>query len=193
MRHGETEWAISGQHTGRADVSLTANGELESQKLGERLKGIHFQHVFVSPLQRAIQTCNATGLVSKVEMEPDLIEWDNGDYEGKTHIEIESDRPGWNLFRDGCPNGESPQQVSDRADRLVSKLNKLEGNVALFSHGHLCRSLGARWIGLPILYADGLLLGTASICILSYQHQNVLRPAIELWNSTSGNLMPTTS
>ena len=184
MRHGETEWAISGQHTGRADVSLTANGEAESRRLGVRFKGITFQHVLASPLQRAIQTCELTGLQAMAVTEPDLIEWDNGDYEGKTHYEIENDCPGWNLFRDGCPNGESPQQVSGRVDRLIAKLKELDGNVALFSHGHLGRALGARWIGVPILYADGLLLGTASISILSFQHQSILQPAIQLWNSS---------
>lgn len=167
---------------GRADVSLTANGEAEARRLGMRLKGMKLQHVLVSPLQRAIQTCELAGLQAMAVTEPDLIEWDNGNYEGMTHNEIENECPGWNLFRDGCPNGESPQQVSKRVDRLIAKLNELNGNVALFSHGHLGRVLGARWIGAPIQYADGLLLGTASICILSYQHLSRLHPAIELWN-----------
>jgi len=183
IRHGETEWSVSGQHTGRADVSLTANGELEARRLGEQLRGVSFQHVLVSPLQRAIQTCQSAGLATHAVNEPDLIEWDNGEYEGRTRKEIAKERPGWSVFRDGCPNGESPQQISDRADRLIVKLRELDGNVALFSHGHFGRVLGVRWIGLPIELAERLFLDTASLSILSYQHQDVAQPAILLWNS----------
>ena len=165
VRHGETEWSLTGQHTGRADISLTPNGELEASLLGERVGEISFQHVLVSPLQRARQTCHFAGLDDQAVEEPDLIEWDNGEYEGRTHTEIETMRPGWNLFRDGCPNGESPQQISDRADHLILKLRKLGGNVALFTHGHFGRVLGARWIGLSVEFAERFLLETASLSI----------------------------
>lgn len=185
VRHGETEWSLSGQHTGRADISLTTNGEIKARWLGDRIGDISFQHVLVSPLQRAKQTCRFAGLAEQAEEEPDLIEWDNGDYEGRTHIEIETMRPGWNLFRDGCPNGESPQQISDRADQLILKLRKLDGNVALFTHGHFGRALAVRWIGLSVEYAERFLLETASLSILSYQHSNLAQPAISLWNSLS--------
>jgi len=185
VRHGETEWSLSGQHTGRADISLTTHGETEARWLGERISDISFQHVLVSPLQRAKQTCRFAGLAEQAEEEPDLIEWDNGDYEGSTHIEIERMRPGWNLFRDGCPNGESPQQISDRADRLILKLRKLDGNVALFTHGHFGRVLAVRWISLSVEFAERFLLETASLSILGYQHSNLAQPAISLWNSRS--------
>jgi NADPH2:quinone reductase len=153
--------------------------------LGERIGDISFQHVLVSPLQRAKQTCRFAGLAEQAVEEPDLIEWDNGDYEGRTHIEIETTRPGWNLFRDGCPNGESPQQISDRADQLILKLRKLDGNVALFTHGHFGRVLAVRWISLSVEFAERFLMETASLSILSYQHSNLAQPAISLWNSRS--------
>jgi probable phosphoglycerate mutase len=183
VRHGETEWSLSGQHTGRANIALTPNGEMEACWLGERISTISFQHVFVSPLQRARQTCLFAGLAEQAEVEPDLIEWDNGEYEGRTHREIETMRPSWNLFRDGCPNGESPQQISDRADQLILKLRKLDGNVALFTHGHFGRVLAVRWIELSVEFAGRFLLETASLSILSYQHSNLAQPVISLWNS----------
>lgn len=184
MRHGETAWTLSGQHTGRADIALTANGEIVARRLRELVKGISFQHILVSPLKRAKQTCQAAGFGTSAVIEPDLIEWDNGEYESRTHQEIERARPGWNLFRDGCPNGESPQQISDRADRLIPKLKKLDGNVALFTHGHFGRVLGMRWVGLTVDFAERFLLDTASVSILSYQHENLAKPAILLWNAT---------
>jgi broad specificity phosphatase PhoE len=184
IRHGETEWSLSGQHTGRADIALTPNGQSEASQLGEQICHTSFQHVFMSPLQRARQTCHFAGLAAKALEEQDLIEWDNGDYQGRTHEEIEEARPGWNVFRHGCPNGESPGQISARADRLIEKLEKLEGNVALFTHGHFGRVLGVRWIELPIESAERFLLDTASISILSYQHNDPDKPAISVWNST---------
>jgi len=183
IRHGETEWSVSGQHTGRADVSLTANGELEARRLGEQIGGFLFRHVLVSPLQRAKQTCQSAGLADDAVNEPDLIEWDNGEYQGRTYKEIAKERPGWSVFRDGCPKGESPQEISDRADHLIVKLRELDGNVALFSHGHFGRVLGVRWIGMSVEFGERLLLDTASLSILSYQHENAAQPAILLWNS----------
>ncbi|QDU95889.1 histidine phosphatase family protein [Lignipirellula cremea] len=183
MRHGETEWALSGQHTGRADIPLTEHGEVEARQLGLRIRSVAFDHVLTSPLQRARRTCELAGLLHQAEIDPDLAEWDNGDYEGQTLAEIRAARPGWNLFRDGCPQGETPEQISARADRLVQRLSGLEGNVALFSHSHLGRVLAARWIGLPVERAQHFLLGTASLSILGYEHHRTDEPAITLWNS----------
>ena len=189
VRHGETAWSLSGQHSGHADIPLTLNGEEEARRLGDRIRDVSFRYVFTSPLLRARQTCQFAGFADNAEAEPDLIEWDNGDYQGRTHKEIEASRPGWDLFRDGCPNGESPQQISDRVDRLIEKLAKLHGNVALFTHGHLGRALGARWIGMSIELADRLLLDTASLSVLSHQHNQASERAIALWNSpTMGRL-----
>src|SRR5580693_8786728 len=139
IRHGETEWSLSGQHTGRTDIPLTEQGEQDARKLGERLRGLDFSRVFTSPRVRAQRTCELVGLIPDAEIEPDLAEWDYGDYEGKRSSDISQVRPDWNLFRDGCPNGESPGQISDRADRLIARLRTLEGNVVLFSHGHFGR------------------------------------------------------
>jgi probable phosphoglycerate mutase len=183
IRHGETEWSLSGQYTGRTDLPLTANGEAAARKVGERLKNVSFAHVLTSPLQRARQTCILAELRPTPEIEPDLIEWDNGDYEGRTPDEIREAQPEWSLFRDGAPNGEMPAHISERADRLIARLRTLDGNVALFSHGHLCRVLAARWIGLSVEQAERLLLNTASISILSYAHGDSNTPAIALWNS----------
>ena len=183
MRHGETEWSKSGQHTGRADIPLTADGEREARRLGERIRSITIDHVLVSPLKRARQTCELAGCSEQAETEPDLIEWDNGDYEGQTHVDVDKQRPDWNIFRDGCPNGEMPEQISDRADRLIKRLKQLDGNVFLFSHSHFGRVLGVRWIGLPVHNGQHFVLDTASISVLSYQHESSDEPAIELWNS----------
>ena len=183
MRHGETAWSVSGQHSGRADIPLTENGEEEARRLGDRIRIFSFDHVLTSPLERAQRTCELAGLSGDVIVEADLIEWDNGDYEGQTFDEIELARPGWNLFRDGCPNGEMPEQISARADRLIQRLTKLDGNVALFAHSHLGRVFAARWIGLSVEHAQPFLLNTASLSILCYEHDRRDQPAIELWNS----------
>ncbi len=183
IRHGETEWSVSGKHSGRADISLTQNGEQEALRLGNRIRKFGFSHVLTSPLRRARQTCELAGLSRDAEVETDLIEWDNGDYESRTGDQIVAARPGWNLFRDGCPNGEMPAQISARADRLIQRLIKLGGNVALFSHSHLGRVLAARWIGLSVQDAQSLLLNTASLSILSYEHDQADQHAIQLWNS----------
>lgn len=180
MRHGETDWSLSGQHTGRADIPLTANGEVEARRLGERLRVFSFNHVWISPLQRASRTCELAGLSQDAKVEQDLIEWDDGDYEGRTSAEIHASLPEWNVFRDGCPGGEMPDEILARADRLIDRLTKLDGNVALFSHSHFGRVLAARWIGLAVQHAQALLLNTASLSILGYEHD---QPAIALWNS----------
>ena len=185
MRHGETAWSFSGQHTGRTDIPLTEQGEQDARGLAERLLALKFSRVFTSPLQRARRTCELAGLGKVAEIEPDLAEWDYGDYEGQRPVDIRKARPDWNVFRDGCPGGESPAQVSGRADRLIARLRTLEGNIALFSHGHFGRVLGARWIGLQIRQAQHLLLGTASVSILGYEHNKVEAPAIILWNAVT--------
>jgi HAD superfamily hydrolase (TIGR01484 family) len=193
IRHGETEWSRSGQYTGRTDIPLTAHGQDEARKVGQRLRDIPFAHVLTSPLQRAQQTCALAALGPTPGIEPDLAEWDNGDDEGRMSAEILKSRPDWNLFREGSPNGESPAQISDRADRFIAQVRALDGNVALFSHGHFGRVLAARWIGLTVAQAQHLLLNTASISVLSYEHERTDQPAIALWNSVAReSLVPAT-
>ena len=184
IRHGETEWSRSGRYTGSTDIALTAQGEEEARDVGQRLSSIPFTHVLTSPLQRAQQTCALAALAGTPEIEPDLAEWDNGDDEGRTPADILASRPDWNLFRDGSPNGETPDQIGARADRLIVRLRTLVGNVALFSHGHFGRVLAARWIGLPVRQAQPFLLNTASLSILCYAHGDPDQPAIELWNAS---------
>ena len=184
IRHAETAWSISGQHTGRTELPLTARGEQDSRTLAEGLRAVRFSRVFTSPRQRARRTCELAGLDAAMELEPDLAEWDYGDYEGQRSAEIRNDRPDWNLFRDGCPHGESPVDVSDRADRLIAPLRALQGNIAVFSHGHFGRALAARWIGLPVSQAQHFVLSTASVSILSYEHHSTEESAIVLWNAS---------
>src|SRR5271165_2795800 len=181
-RHGETAWSISGQHTGRTDLPLTPKGECNARRLGCRLAGTTFAKVFTSPLQRAARTCELAGFGSGVEIDPDLVEWDYGQYEGLRTSEILAKRPDWHLFRDGCPGGESPGQVGERADRVVQRVRTVHGNVLLFSSGHFIRVLAARWLALGAGVAgEYFLLSTASLSALSYEH-NLSHPAIQLWN-----------
>ena len=182
IRHGETEWSLSGRHTGRTDIALTRNGEGEARELGKRLLDIPFAHVLSSPLRRALQTCELAGLDQVPEMEPDLAEWDYGDYEGRRSADIRIQRPDWNVYRDGCPGGEIPEQVSARADRLLARLRRLEGNIALFTHGQIGSALAARWIGLALGEAQHLALGTASLSILALDPHHPGVPVISLWN-----------
>ncbi len=185
VRHGETTWSLTGQHTGRTDLPLTTHGEEEARELGRHLRGIPFAHVLTSPLQRARRTCELVGLETAAEVEPDLEEWDYGDYEGRRSADILQERPGWNLFQDGCPHGETPAQVSDRADRLIARLRTLEGNVALFSHGQFGSALAVRWIALPLLEAQHFPLGTTSLSILTYDPHHPETPVIALWSAPS--------
>jgi broad specificity phosphatase PhoE len=181
-RHGETAWTLSGQHTGLTDLPLTANGEVNARRLGERLKGLKFTKVFTSPLQRAARTCELAGFGAVAETDPDLVEWNYGDYEGLRLDEILQKRPGWELFRDGCPGGESPAQAGERADRVVQRVRAIAGDVLLFSSGHFMRVLADRWLALgPGCVAKYLLLSTASLSALSYEHK-LSQPAIRLWN-----------
>lgn len=181
-RHGETAWSLSGQHTGLTDLPLTPNGERNAKRLGERLKGLKFTKVFTSPLQRASRTCELAGFGSAAEIDRDLVEWDYGQYEGRRSAEIFAERPDWQLFRDGCPGGESPQQVEERADRVVQRIRAVLGNALLFSSGHFIRVLAARWLELgPGSACKYFLLSTASLSALSYEH-NLSHPVIRLWN-----------
>jgi probable phosphoglycerate mutase len=185
VRHGETEWTISGQHTGRTDIPLTARGEQESSWLCQRLKDIPFAHKFTSPRVRARRTCEMAGLSPLAEIAPDLAEWDYGDYEGARSVDIRRIRSDWNIFRDGCPNGETPSQISARADRLIARLRALNGNIALFSHGQFGCVLAARWIALPVAHARNLSLSTASLSILGSDPRHSDVPVIALWNAIS--------
>ena len=183
IRHGETEWSLSGQHTGRTDIPLTAHGEDEARELRLRLRDGHFSHVLTSPRQRAQKTCELAGLGPVAELEPELAEWDYGDYEGLRSADIRKERPNWIVFRDGCPHGETPAQISDRADRLIARLQALKGSVALFSHGQFGCVLAARWIGLPVVDGQHFSLGPASLSILTYHPSYPEVRVIELWNA----------
>jgi broad specificity phosphatase PhoE len=185
IRHGETEWTLTGQHTGRTDLPLTEQGEEEARKLALRIENIPFAHVLTSPLQRARQTCELAKLGNEAKVEPDLAEWDYGDYEGQRSVDIRKERANWNVFQDGCPNGEMPEQVTARADRLIAHLRTLGGNVALFSHGQFGRVIAARWIGLQTIEAQHFLLDTAALSILSHDPHHPEVAVIALWNVTA--------
>ena len=183
-RHGETAWSLSGQHTGLTDLPLTERGERTARRLGERLKGLTLARVLTSPLQRARRTCELAGFGAVAEVDHDLVEWDYGQYEGRRTAEIQAERPGWQLFRDGCPGGESPAQVAARADRVVGRVRGVQGDVLLFSSGHFIRVLAARWLGLePTTNSRYFMLSTASLSALGYEG-NPARPVIRLWNET---------
>ncbi|NWA24934.1 histidine phosphatase family protein [Pseudomonas gingeri] len=182
VRHGETEWALSRQHTGRTDIPLTAHGEDEAKKLAPQLRDICFTHVLSSPLQRARQTCVLAGKGASAVIVPDLVEWDYGDYEGRRSVDILKQRPDWSLFRDGCPNGETPVQIADRADRLIAYLKTLDGNIALFSHGQFSSVLAMRWVGLSVVAAQHFPLDTASLSVLTYDVHHPEVAIIKRWN-----------
>lgn len=182
-RHGETAWSLSGHHTGLTNLPLTERGERNARRLGERLKGMTFAKVFTSPLQRAARTCELAGFGETAEVEPDLLEWDYGKYEGRKTADIHKERPGWYIFRDGCPGGESPDQVGARADRVVSRVRAVQGDVLIFSSGHFLRVLAARWLGLEPGAGRYFLLSTASLSALGYEH-NRSQPIIRLWDDT---------
>lgn len=191
IRHGETAWSLSGQHTGRTEVTLTARGEEAACNLGTNLRDVPFTHVLVSPRQRAWNTCELAGQSPLAERTADLAEWDYGTYEGQLTADIQRTRPNWDIFHDGCPGGESPEQILHRADRLIAQLKILAGNIALFTHGHFGRVLGARWIGLPVHAARHFVLGPASLSVLGYEHHCTDRPAIVQWNNPSPVSSPT--
>ena len=182
-RHGETAWSLTGQHTGLTDLPLTERGEQNARALGERLMGLNFGKVFTSPLQRAARTCEMAGFGAVAEVDRDLVEWDYGQYEGRRTAEIHAKRPDWQLFRDGCPGGESPDQVGARADRVLSRVRAVGADVLFFSSGHFLRVLAARWLGLEPAAGKYLLLSIASLSALGYEH-NLCQAAIRLWNDS---------
>ena len=183
-RHGETAWTLTGQHTGLTDLPLTPQGESNARGLGDRLRGLIFAKVFTSPLQRARRTCALAGFESVAEVDSDLVEWNYGAYEGRTTAEIRAERPDWQLFRDGCPGGESPAQVKARADSALNRVRAVRGDVLLFSSGHFIRVLAAHWIGLePSVHSMSFLLSTASLSAVGYEHDRS-RPVIRFWNDT---------
>ncbi|HTX54385.1 MAG TPA: histidine phosphatase family protein [Candidatus Baltobacteraceae bacterium] len=180
-RHGETAWSLSGRHTGLTDLRLTERGERNARALGKRLQGFTFTHVLTSPLQRAARTCALAGFGDRAEVDHDLVEWNYGVYEGRTTAEIHAERPGWQLFRDGCPGGEMPDQVGVRADRVVGRVRAVRGDVMLFSSGHFLRVLAARWLGLEPGAGRCFLLSTASLSALGYEGRRS-QPVIRFWN-----------
>ena len=183
-RHGETAWTISRQHTGVTDLPLTPQGEAEALRLRQRLEGMKFAAVLTSPLQRAARTCELAGFGGVAEIEPDLREWNYGVYEGRTSAEIHAERPDWQLFRDGCPEGESPDQIGARADRVVVRVRAIQGDALLFSSGHFLRVFAARWLGLEPGAGRLFVLGTASLSALGYEHDRS-EPVIRLWDEMS--------
>ena len=180
-RHGETAWSLSGQHTGLTDLPLTERGEANARTLAAALAGMTFSLVLTSPLLRAKRTCELAGFGGVAVEDRDLVEWNYGDYEGKRTVEILAGRPGWKLFRDGCPGGESPDDVGARADRVIARMRAASGNVLAFSSGHILRVIGARWLGLPPAGGGYFLLGTASLSALTYEH-DMTEPVHRLWN-----------
>lgn len=184
VRHGQTEWSRSGQRTGRTDLPLTAQGEAEAGALIPRLKQVRFDRVLTSPRRRARRTCEVVGLGREAEIEPDLAEWEYGDYEGKLSSDIYQGRPDWEVFRVGCPRDDTLAEVSDRADRLIARLCAMNGNVALFSHGEFGLALAARWIGLPVVDGRQFSFSTASPGILSHNSAHPRVRVIALWNAT---------
>ena len=183
MRHGETAWSLTGQHTGWTDLPLTAHGEAQARGLAARLGGMSFTHVLASPLQRARRTGELAGFGTSLALDAELVEWNYGDYEGRTLAEIQHARPGWELFRDGCPGGESAVDISERVDRVIARIGRLEGGVILFSSGHLLRVLAARWLEASPSLGRGLVLDPASVCKLGYDHGRSER-VIRLWNDS---------
>jgi probable phosphoglycerate mutase len=181
VRHGETAWSLSGQHTGLTDLPLTEAGRANAALLSSRLKRLRLTRVFTSPLQRALQTCEIAGLGSLAEKDPDLVEWNYGEYEGHTAAEIRALNPNWQLFRDGCPGGESPDQVGARADRILKRLRAVEGDLLIFSSRHFLAVLTARWLGIEPSNGRFFPLDTASLSVLGYNH-TLQEPVIRLWN-----------
>jgi broad specificity phosphatase PhoE len=182
-RHGETAWSLTGQHTGLTDLPLTERGERNARRLGERLAGIVFEKVLTSPSRRARRTCELSGFGEAAEVDRNLVEWNYGDYEGLRTADIHAKRPDWQLFRDGCPGGESPEQIGARADGVVSRLHAFQGDVLVFSSGHFLRVLAARWLGFEPAAGTFFMLTTGSLSTLGYEN-SPSRPAIRLWNDT---------
>ena len=183
-RHGETAWSLSGQHTGRTDLPLTDKGKENAARLRDRLKNLKFAMVLTSPVQRAKVTCEIAGFGAVAQVDSNLYEWDYGQYEGRRTADIRKERPDWQLFRDGCPGGETLAQVAARADQVIARVRANGGDVLAFSSGHISRVLAARWVGMDPAAAACFMLSTASLSILSYEH-DLAHPAFELWNDTN--------
>jgi broad specificity phosphatase PhoE len=188
VRHGETEWAALGRHTGRTDIPLTAAGEDAARRLGARLAGRPFARVWTSPAVRARRTCELAGFGAVAELDPDLWEWDYGRHEGRTSAEIRATHPGWIVFRDGAPGGETPGAVAERADQVIARVRAVEGDTLVFSSGHFSRVLVARWVGLGPEVGRLFKLSTGSLSVLGYDHDRT-EPAIHLWNDV-GHFTP---
>ncbi|OGA98343.1 MAG: phosphoglycerate mutase [Burkholderiales bacterium RIFCSPHIGHO2_12_FULL_69_20] len=186
VRHGETTWSITGQHTGLTDLALTPHGEAQSRSLVLRLQAMGITRVLVSPRLRARQTCELAGMGAVSEIEPDLAEWDYGDYEGRRSVDIRREDPDWNIWRDGCTGGESTTAVTVRADRLIARLAAMQGVIALFSHGQFGAALAARWIGLALIEGQHFTLHPASVSLLGIDAHHADRRVIELWNECPG-------
>ena len=184
-RHGDTAWTDSHQHTGRTDLPLNERGVEHARQLGERLRGFSFVRVFTSPLQRAKKTCELAGFGAVAEVDPDLIEWDYGRFEGALTSDILKSRPGWELYRDGCPEGESPQDVAARADRFIARVRRMEGDVLAFSSGHIIRMIAARWNGLAPADGRVFFCRPASVGVLGFEHDSPEQPIVRLWNYVS--------
>jgi probable phosphoglycerate mutase len=181
-RHGDTAWTESGQRTGRTDLPLNERGEVRARQIGEQLRRFSFNHVFTSPLQRARKTCELANFAAVAEVVPELTEWDYGQFEGKRTREIVQQRPSWDMFRDGCPGGESPEDVAARVDRFIARVRATSGDVLAFSSAHVIRVIVARWLGLPPVAGRFFLCRPASVGVLTFEHNNLDEPAIGLWN-----------
>jgi broad specificity phosphatase PhoE len=179
IRHGETAWSLNGQHTGKTDISLTDNGCRLAARMRPVLAANPFGLVLSSPMRRARETCELAGFGERAIIDSDLVEWNYGKYEGLTAKQIDEVAPGWLIFRDGCPGGEAPEQVSARVDRVIARSRAVAGDTALFAHGHLLRVFAARWIGLPASGGQHFLLNTGTLCVLGYYHEI---PAVRIWN-----------
>jgi broad specificity phosphatase PhoE len=179
VRHGETEWSKSGQHTGRTDIPLTAMGERQGQALGRYLAGREFALVLTSPLGRARETCRLAGFAAAAQVTDDLLEWNYGIYEGRTTAAVRAEQPGWSIWTTSVPGGETVEQVAERTRRVIARADATPGDVALFAHAHVLRILAACWLGLPPIHGRNLALGTASLSVLGYERENRV---IEVWN-----------
>jgi broad specificity phosphatase PhoE len=182
FRHGATSWTKTCQHTGLTDLELSLKGDSEAKSLGESLKGVKFDHVFSSPLKRAQKTCVLAGFEKEMKLDPDLVEWNYGDYEGLTTEEIRDKVPGWTIFSGDPPNGETSLEIQKRADRFIAKIKSLSGDIAVFSSGHISRVIAARWLNLPVFFGSYLSLSTCSKSVLGFEREY---PVILQWNGTS--------
>jgi broad specificity phosphatase PhoE len=180
VRHGETEWTLSGQHTGSTDIPLTENGREVARRLGDKLRELHFAAVWSSPMSRSLDTARLAGFEHDVRIDDNLKEWDYGEYEGLTTPQIREANPGWFLFRDGAPGGESPEQIGARADRVIEEVRAVDGDVLLFAHGHILRVISTRWLGYPPNDGGKFSLGTATLSILGYEHEEA---SMWRWNA----------